>query len=136
MHGNAEVIGAAAWAHEISSGKDICPVTGMPGVSVLFEWGYFSIGENSFLEPLILNANLPGHPHRHSSGKAVILINGRRRHENTADRSPLTPRSQIACHEETSVWTRHPGEIAAKLTRRLCYRSHCAGNFQRIGAPS
>lgn len=49
MDGNAEVIGAYAWAHELSSGKDT--PSGhweIAGVPVLFDWGYFSDQENSF----------------------------------------------------------------------------------------
>ena len=66
MDGNAEVIGAYAWAHEMSSGKDT--PSGhweIAGVPVLFEWGYFSDHENSFpqelLDKLVERANLPGY---------------------------------------------------------------------------
>ena len=41
MDGNAEVVGAYAWAHELSSGKDT--PSGhweIAGVPVLFDWGY------------------------------------------------------------------------------------------------
>ena len=54
MDGNAEVIGAYAWAHEMSSGKDT--PSGhweIAGVPVLFEWGYFSDHENSFPQELL-----------------------------------------------------------------------------------
>lgn len=56
MDGNAEVIGAYAWAHEMSSGKDT--PSGhweIAGVPVLFEWGYFSDHENSFPQELLIN---------------------------------------------------------------------------------
>lgn len=56
MDGNAEVIGAYAWAHEMSSGKDT--PSGhweIAGVPVLFEWGYFSDHENSFLKSYWIN---------------------------------------------------------------------------------
>lgn len=56
MDGNAEVIGAYAWAHEMSSGKDT--PSGhweIAGVPVLFEWGYFSDHENSFPKDCWIN---------------------------------------------------------------------------------
>lgn len=56
MDGNAEVIGAYAWAHEMSSGKDT--PSGhweIAGVPVLFEWGYFSDHENSFRKSCWIN---------------------------------------------------------------------------------
>jgi phosphopentomutase len=74
MDGNAEVVGAYAWAHELSSGKDT--PSGhweIAGVPVLFDWGYFSDHENSFpqelLDKLVKRANLPGYlGNCHSSG--------------------------------------------------------------------
>ena len=54
MDGNAEVVGAYAWAHELSSGKDT--PSGhweIAGVPVLFDWGYFSDHENSFPQELL-----------------------------------------------------------------------------------
>ncbi len=64
MDGNAEVIGAYAWAHEMSSGKDT--PSGhweIAGVPVLFEWGYFSITKTAsrkkLLDKLVERANLP-----------------------------------------------------------------------------
>ncbi|HAV7023441.1 alkaline phosphatase family protein, partial [Shigella sonnei] len=78
MDGNAEVIGAYAWAHEMSSGKDT--PSGhweIAGVPVLFEWGYFSDHENSFpqelLDKLVERANLPGYlGNCHSSGTVIL----------------------------------------------------------------
>ena len=78
MDGNAEVIGAYAWAHEMSSGKDT--PSGhweIAGVPVLFEWGYFSDHENSFpqelLDKLVERANLPGYlGNCHSSGTPMV----------------------------------------------------------------
>ena len=76
MDGNAEVIGAYAWAHEMSSGKDT--PSGhweIAGVPVLFEWGYFSDHENSFpqelLDKLVERANLPGYL---GTGLVIIII--------------------------------------------------------------
>ena len=78
MDGNAEVIGAYAWAHELSSGKDT--PSGhweIAGVPVLFDWGYFSDHENSFpqelLDKLVKRANLPGYlGNCHSSGTVIL----------------------------------------------------------------
>lgn len=78
MDGNAEVIGAYAWAHELSSGKDT--PSGhweIAGVPVLFDWGYFSDQENSFpqelLDKLVKRANLPGYlGNCHSSGTVIL----------------------------------------------------------------
>ena len=109
MDGNAEVIGAYAWAHEMSSGKDT--PSGhweIAGVPVLFEWGYFSDHENSFpqelLDKLVERANLPGYlGNCHSSG-TVILDQLGEEHMKTGKPIFYTSADsvfQIACHEET-----------------------------------
>lgn len=88
MDGNAEVIGAYAWAHEMSSGKDT--PSGhweIAGVPVLFEWGYFSDHENSFpqelLDKLVERALLNAH-------LSVISISSDM--ENGLNRHPANPR--------------------------------------------
>ncbi len=56
MDASADVIGAYAWAHELSSGKDT--PSGhweIAGVPVLFEWGYFSDHQNSFRRSCWIN---------------------------------------------------------------------------------
>ena len=109
MDGNAEVIGAYAWAHELSSGKDT--PSGhweIAGVPVLFDWGYFSDHENSFpqelLDKLVKRANLPGYlGNCHSSG-TVILDQLGEEHMKTGKPIFYTSADsvfQIACHEET-----------------------------------
>ena len=109
MDGNAEVIGAYAWAHELSSGKDT--PSGhweIAGVPVLFDWGYFSDQENSFpqelLDKLVKRANLPGYlGNCHSSG-TVILDQLGEEHMKTGKPIFYTSADsvfQIACHEET-----------------------------------
>ena len=109
MDGNAEVVGAYAWAHELSSGKDT--PSGhweIAGVPVLFDWGYFSDHENSFpqelLDKLVKRANLPGYlGNCHSSG-TVILDQLGEEHMKTGKPIFYTSADsvfQIACHEET-----------------------------------
>jgi len=109
MDGNAEIAGAYAWAHELSSGKDT--PSGhweIAGVPVLFDWGYFSDTENSFpqelLDKLVERAGLPGYlGNCHSSG-TVILDQLGEEHMKTGSRfsTPLRTRgSRSPCHEET-----------------------------------
>lgn len=109
MDANAQVDGAYAWAHEISSGKDT--PSGhweIAGVPVLFDWGYFSDEKNSFppelLEKLVKRANLPGYlGNCHSSG-TVILDELGEEHMKTGKPIFYTSADsvfQIACHEET-----------------------------------
>ncbi len=111
MDGNAEVIGAYAWAHEMSSGKDTRLVTGKSPVSrFCLSGGYFSDHENSFpqelLDKLVERANLPGYlGNRHSSG-TVILINWRRHMKTGKPISipPLTPCSRLPATKKPLVW--------------------------------
>jgi phosphopentomutase len=109
MDGNVEVVGAYAWAHELSSGKDT--PSGhweIAGVPVLFDWGYFSDHDNSFpqelLDKLVKRANLPGYlGNCHSSG-TVILDQLGEEHMKTGKPIFYTSADsvfQIACHEET-----------------------------------
>ncbi|AFR02031.1 phosphopentomutase [Pectobacterium brasiliense] len=106
---NADIIGAYAYASEISSGKDT--PSGhweIAGVPVLFDWGYFKDEENSFpqelLEKLVKRANLPGYlGNCHSSG-TVILDQLAEEHMKTGKPIFYTSADsvfQIACHEET-----------------------------------
>lgn len=105
----AEIIGAYAYASELSSGKDT--PSGhweIAGVPVLFDWGYFSDVENSFpqelLDLLVEKANLPGYlGNCHSSG-TVILDQLGEEHMKTGKPIFYTSADsvfQIACHEET-----------------------------------
>ncbi|MGD8108000.1 phosphopentomutase [Pantoea sp. FN0302] len=105
----AEIIGAYAWAQELSSGKDT--PSGhweIAGVPVLFDWGYFSDTENSFpqalLDTLVERAGLPGYlGNCHSSG-TVILDKLGEEHMKTGKPIFYTSADsvfQIACHEET-----------------------------------
>ena len=153
MDGNAEVIGAYAWAHELSSGKDT--PSGhweIAGVPVLFDWGYFSDHENSFpqelLDKLVKRANLPGYlGNCHSSG-TVILDQLGEEHMKTGKPIFYTSADsvfQIACHEETYGLDKlyELCEIAREeLTEggynigRVIARPFIgdkAGNFQRTG---
>jgi phosphopentomutase len=153
MDGNAEVIGAYAWAHELSSGKDT--PSGhweIAGVPVLFDWGYFSDHENSFpqelLDKLVKRANLPGYlGNCHSSG-TVILDQLGEEHMKTGKPIFYTSADsvfQIACHEETFGLDKlyELCEIAREeLTEggynigRVIARPFIgdkAGNFQRTG---
>ncbi|HDY8688426.1 TPA: phosphopentomutase [Klebsiella pneumoniae] len=153
MDGNAEVIGAYAWAHELSSGKDT--PSGhweIAGVPVLFDWGYFSDQENSFpqelLDKLVKRANLPGYlGNCHSSG-TVILDQLGEEHMKTGKPIFYTSADsvfQIACHEETFGLDKlyELCEIAREeLTEggynigRVIARPFVgdkAGNFQRTG---
>lgn len=106
---NAEIIGAYAYASELSSGKDT--PSGhweIAGVPVLFDWGYFSDKENSFpqelLDLLVEKADLPGYlGNCHSSG-TVILDQLGEEHMKTGKPIFYTSADsvfQIACHEET-----------------------------------
>ncbi|GKW16456.1 phosphopentomutase [Pectobacterium actinidiae] len=106
---NADIIGAYAYASEISSGKDT--PSGhweIAGVPVLFDWGYFKDEENSFpqelLDKLVERANLPGYlGNCHSSG-TVILDQLAEEHMKTGKPIFYTSADsvfQIACHEET-----------------------------------
>ncbi len=106
---DAEIIGAYAYASEISSGKDT--PSGhweIAGVPVLFDWGYFSDTQNSFpqelLDKLVERAGLPGYlGNCHSSGTVVLDELGE---EHMKTGKPIFYTSadsvfQIACHEET-----------------------------------
>ena len=106
---NADIIGAYAYASELSSGKDT--PSGhweIAGVPVLFDWGYFSDEHNSFpqelLDKLVERANLPGYlGNCHSSG-TVILDQLGEEHMKTGKPIFYTSADsvfQIACHEET-----------------------------------
>ncbi|MEY1389049.1 phosphopentomutase [Providencia stuartii] len=106
---NSEIIGAYAYASEISSGKDT--PSGhweIAGVPVLFDWGYFADEENSFpqelLDIIVKRANLPGYlGNCHSSG-TVILDKLGEEHMKTGKPIFYTSADsvfQIACHEET-----------------------------------
>ncbi|MDU4093205.1 MAG: phosphopentomutase [Pantoea sp.] len=105
----AEIIGAYAYAQELSSGKDT--PSGhweIAGVPVLFDWGYFSDTENSFpqelLDTLVERAGLPGYlGNCHSSG-TVILDKLGEEHMKTGKPIFYTSADsvfQIACHEDT-----------------------------------
>lgn len=106
---NSEIIGAYAYASELSSGKDT--PSGhweIAGVPVLFDWGYFADQENSFpqelLDIIVKRANLPGYlGNCHSSG-TVILDQLGEEHMKTGKPIFYTSADsvfQIACHEET-----------------------------------
>ncbi|MGL9769461.1 MAG: phosphopentomutase [Sodalis sp. (in: enterobacteria)] len=105
----AKIIGAYAYASEISSGKD--SPSGhweIAGVPVLFDWGYFPMIENSFppklLEMLLVRANLPGFlGNCHASGTMILDRFGE---EHMRTGKPIFYTSvdsvfQIACHEKT-----------------------------------
>lgn len=105
----AEIVGAYAYASEISSGKDT--PSGhweIAGVPVLFDWGYFPATENSFppalLDELVARAGLPGFlGNCHASG-TVILDRLGEEHMRTGKPIFYTSADsvfQIACHEET-----------------------------------
>ncbi|QCR37249.1 phosphopentomutase [Nissabacter sp. SGAir0207] len=109
LDANADIIGAYAFASELSSGKDT--PSGhweIAGVPVLFDWGYFTDTENSFpqelLDKLVDRANLPGYlGNCHSSG-TVILDQLGEEHMKTGKPIFYTSADsvfQIACHEET-----------------------------------
>ncbi|MEC5342822.1 phosphopentomutase [Brenneria populi] len=109
LDSQAEIIGAYAYASEISSGKDT--PSGhweIAGVPVLFDWGYFKDEENSFpqalLDTLVERAGLPGYlGNCHSSG-TVILDKLGEEHMKTGKPIFYTSADsvfQIACHEET-----------------------------------
>ncbi|NWA61782.1 phosphopentomutase [Pantoea sp. B9002] len=150
---NAEIIGAYAYASELSSGKDT--PSGhweIAGVPVLFDWGYFSDKENSFpqelLDVLVKRADLPGYlGNCHSSG-TVILDQLGEEHMKTGKPIFYTSADsvfQIACHEETFGLDRlyELCEIAREeLTNggynigRVIARPFVgdkAGNFERTG---
>ena len=150
---NAEIIGAYAYASELSSGKDT--PSGhweIAGVPVLFDWGYFSDKENSFpqelLDILVKRADLPGYlGNCHSSGTVILDQLGE---EHMKSGKPIFYTSadsvfQIACHEETFGLDRlyELCEIAREeLTNggynigRVIARPFVgdkAGNFERTG---
>lgn len=153
MDGNADVIGAYAWAHELSSGKDT--PSGhweIAGVPVLFDWGYFSDHENSFpqelLDKLVKRANLPGYlGNCHSSG-TVILDKLGEEHMKTGKPIFYTSADsvfQIACHEETfgldklydlcEIAREELTEGGYNIGRVIArpFIGDKAGNFQRTG---
>ncbi|WP_413722102.1 phosphopentomutase [Sodalis sp. RH24] len=105
---DADIIGAYAYASEISSGKDT--PSGhweIAGVPVMFDWGYFPDPQNSFpqelLDRLVADAGLPGYlGNCHSSG-TVILDQLGEEHMRTGKPIFYTSADsvfQIACHEE------------------------------------
>ncbi|TKI08680.1 phosphopentomutase [Martelella alba] len=106
---HARIIGAYAYASELSSGKDT--PSGhweIAGVPVMFDWGYFPRTENSFppalLQQLVRSADLPGYlGNCHSSGTVILDALGV---EHMRTGKPIFYTSadsvfQIACHEET-----------------------------------
>ncbi len=150
---NAEIIGAYAYASELSSGKDT--PSGhweIAGVPVLFDWGYFSDTENSFppalLDKLVERAGLPGYlGNCHASG-TVILDKLGEEHMKTGKPIFYTSADsvfQIACHEETFGLQRLYDlcEIAREELDKGDYNigrviarpfiGDKAGNFQRTG---
>lgn len=109
LDSNADIIGAYAYASELSSGKDT--PSGhweIAGVPVLFDWGYFNDPHHSFpqelLNTLVKRANLPGYlGNCHSSGTVILDQLGA---EHIKTGKPIFYTSadsvfQIACHEET-----------------------------------
>ncbi len=105
---SANIIGAWAYASEISKGKDT--PSGhweIAGVPVLFDWGYFSDAENSFpetlLNTLVERAGLAGWlGNCHASGTVILDQLGE---EHIKTGKPIFYTSadsvfQIACHEE------------------------------------
>ena len=149
----AEIIGAYAYAQELSSGKDT--PSGhweIAGVPVLFDWGYFSDTENSFpqalLDKLVERAGLPGYlGNCHSSG-TVILDKLGEEHMKTG--KPIFSTSadsvfQIACHEETFGLQRlydlceiareelDKGEYNIGRVIARPFVGDKAGNFERTG---
>ncbi|MDF7628106.1 phosphopentomutase [Erwiniaceae bacterium L1_55_4] len=153
LDANAEIMGAYAYASELSSGKDT--PSGhweIAGVPVLFDWGYFSDKENSFpqelLDVLVKRADLPGYlGNCHSSGTVILDQLGE---EHMKSGKPIFYTSadsvfQIACHEETFGLDRlyELCEIAREeLTNggynigRVIARPFVgdkAGNFERTG---
>ena len=150
---DAEIIGAYAYASELSSGKDT--PSGhweIAGVPVLFDWGYFSDVENSFpqelLDLLVEKANLPGYlGNCHSSGTVSLDQRGE---EHMKTGKPIFYTSadsvfQIACHEETFCLDRlyELCEIAREALTEGGYNigrviarpfiGDKAGNFERTG---
>ncbi|ARJ41240.1 phosphopentomutase [Pantoea alhagi] len=149
----AEIIGAYAWAQELSSGKDT--PSGhweIAGVPVLFDWGYFSDTENSFpqalLDKLVERAGLPGYlGNCHSSG-TVILDKLGEEHMKTGKPIFYTSADsvfQIACHEETFGLQRlydlceiareelDKGEYNIGRVIARPFVGDKAGNFERTG---
>ncbi|MGV3345010.1 phosphopentomutase [Enterobacteriaceae bacterium LUAb1] len=109
LNASAEIVGAYAYAQEISSGKDT--PSGhweIAGVPVLFDWGYFKKEEESFpqvlLDKLVKRGNLPGYlGNCHASG-TVILDKLGEEHMKTGKPIFYTSADsvfQIACHEES-----------------------------------
>ncbi|YCI28624.1 phosphopentomutase [Erwinia sp. PK3-005] len=149
----AEIIGAYAYAQELSSGKDT--PSGhweIAGVPVLFDWGYFSHTENSFpqalLDKLVERAGLPGYlGNCHSSG-TVILDKLGEEHMKTGKPIFYTSADsvfQIACHEETFGLQRlydlceiareelDKGEYNIGRVIARPFVGDKAGNFERTG---
>ena len=149
----AEIIGAYAYAQELSSGKDT--PSGhweIAGVPVLFDWGYFSDTENSFpqalLDKLVERAGLPGYlGNCHSSG-TVILDKLGEEHMKTGKPIFYTSADsvfQIACHEETFGLQRlydlceiareelDKGEYNIGRVIARPFVGDKAGNFERTG---
>ena len=149
----AEIIGAYAYAKELSSGKDT--PSGhweIAGVPVLFDWGYFSDTENSFpqelLDKLVERAGLPGYlGNCHSSG-TVILDKLGEEHMKTGKPIFYTSADsvfQIACHEETFGLQRlydlceiareelDKGEYNIGRVIARPFVGDKAGNFERTG---
>lgn len=104
-----QITGAYGYAAELSSGKDT--PSGhweIAGVPVLFDWGYFTLKENTFppelLQKLIERADLPGVlGNCHASGTTIIAELGK---EHMESGKPIVYTSadsvfQIACHEES-----------------------------------
>lgn len=105
----ADIVGAYAYASELSSGKDT--PSGhweIAGVPVLFDWGYFSDEQNSFpqelLDKIVSRAGLAGYlGNCHSSGTVILDQLGE---EHMQSGKPIFYTSadsvfQIACHEQT-----------------------------------
>ena len=129
MDGNAEVIGAYAWAHEMSSGKDT--PSGhweIAGVPVLFEWGYFSDHENSFPQELLDKLGeehmKTGKPIFYTSADSVFQIAC---HEETFGLDKLYELCEIA-REELTNGGYNIGRVIARP-----FIGDKAGNFQRTG---
>nr|BET44749.1 MAG: phosphopentomutase [Candidatus Aschnera chinzeii] len=108
LDAQANIIGAYAYASQLSSGKDTSSGHWeIAGVPVLFEWGYFKDKKNSFpkklLDKLIHTANLSGYlGNCHASGTKILDELGEE-HINT--KKPIFYTSidsvfQIACHEK------------------------------------
>ncbi len=153
LDSNVVIIGAYAYASEISSGKDT--LSGhweIAGVPVLFEWGYFKDLHHSFpkelLDTLVKRANLPGYlGNCHSSGTVIIDQLGV---EHMKTGKPIFYTSadsvfQIACHEKTfglnhlyklcKISREVLNERGYKIGRVIArpFVGEKAGNFKRTG---